>query len=32
MDRNAPTKNQNSANAQASIEMTEGQMDRNAPT
>ena len=32
MDRNAPTKNQNTTNVQALEEMLEGQMDRNAPT
>ena len=32
MDRNAPTKNQNSADAQDLVEMIEGQIDRNAPT
>ena len=31
MDRNAPTKNQNSADVQDSVEMTGEQMDRNAP-
>ncbi len=32
MDRNAPTRNQNSGDAQASIEMTKGKMVRNEPT
>ena len=32
MDRNAPTKNKNSTYAQASVEITDGQINRNPPT
>ena len=32
MDTNAPTENQNFADVQASVQMPEGQMDKNATT